>query len=296
VKKTIAVNANKSWYEGYIPLYVYFALRACPDADVLVHLMGPVDPVVPATLDALNVDPARYRIIDNYKLGYGQAPIGAKLARWTIDHELIRSYDLAYIGDIDMFLADEGENDLFRQHLAHTEKLGVPISNKVRENQERLTGLHFFVCKPYFDALGDRIAQLDAEIMAFEGNDVLMSRHFPKSDEKVLYKMVNDVRPDWIEKIKTSNFRPYHGAHMGNFRNTNSKAYRYFSDCVAENRLSHSQVLYQSDIYIQMRDMDLFTRCFDLLAAYPKVAEACKQFFDFVEVRKSSLSFRAILD
>ncbi|WP_333828563.1 hypothetical protein [Pararhodobacter sp.] len=296
MRKVIAVNANKSWYEGYIPLYIHFALRACPDADVLVHVMGPVDPIIPATLDILGADRSRYKIIENYKLGYGQAVIGAKLARWTMDHDLIRSYDLAYIGDIDMFLADEGENDLFRQHLNHTQKLGVPISNKVRENQERLTGLHFFVCEPYFDALGERISELDAEIMGFEGNEAAMSKYYPKSDEKVLYRMVNDVRPEWIERIKTSNFRPYHGAHMGNFRNTDSKAYRYLSDCVAANRLSRSQTLYQTDIYIQMRNMDLFDRCRDLLAAYPKVGEACRQFFEFVERRKNMPAFEGDLE
>ena len=295
MKKVIAVNANKSWYEGYIPLYVYFALRACRDADVLVHLMGPVDPVVPAALDALGVDPARYRIIDNYKPAYGQTVIAAKLARWTMDHDLIRSYDLAYVGDIDMFLADEGENDLFHQHLANAEKLGVPISNKVRKNEKRLTGLHFFVCKPYFDALGERIARLDAEITAFGGDEAAMSAYFPKSDEMVLYKVVADARPDWIEKLETASFRPYHGAHMGNFRSTKSKAYQYLSDCVAEGRLSSNQTRYQADIYCQMRDMDLFARCAALFEAYPKVEQACRQFFDFVHDRRKTESFSKTL-
>lgn len=296
MKQVIAVNANKSWYEGYIPLYIFFALRACPQADVLVHLMGPVDPAIPRALDALGVNPERYRIIDNYKPEYGQTVIAAKLARWTINHDLIRAYDLAYVGDIDMFLADEGENDLFRQHLAHAEGLGVPISNKIRKNEPRLTGLHFFICQPYFSALDESINALDAEILSLADDEKAISAHFPKSDEKVLYNMVNRARPEWIERIKTSNFRPYHGAHMGNFRNTGSKAYKYLSDCVATNRLSKSQQLYLSSIYNQFLSEDLFARCRELFDAFPKVRDTCRQFYDFVDDRKDQPSFELIVN
>ncbi len=296
MKQVIAVNANKSWYEGYIPLYVYFALRACPHADVLVHLMGSVDPVILRTMDELGIDRRRYKIIDNYKPDYGQTVIASKLARWTMNHDLIRGYDFVYVGDIDMFLADEGENDLFSQHLEHAERLGVPISNKIRKNEERLTGLHFFISEPYFSALDASIEALDAEIIALGSDEKAITKHFPKSDEKVLYKMVAQARPDWIEKIETSNFRPYHGAHMGNFRNTNSKAYTYLSDCVATNQLSKGQTHYLSNIYNQFSSEGIFSRCNDLFQAFPKVGETCGQFFDFVDSNRNSPALRKYIE
>lgn len=296
MKKIIVVNANKSWYEAYIPFYIYFAHRACNDAHILVNFMGNIEPETRLVMESFGLIGDFYTIVENYKPNYGQSPIAAKMSRWVVSDKLISDYDLMYIGDIDMLLANEGANDLFSQHLKHTEKLGIPVSNKVRKNQKRLTGLHFFVCKPYFTEMSDEIKNLDMMLSKLGRDENKIKKIYPKGveDEELLYDMINLVRPDWVERLKTTSFRPYHGAHLGNFRHKQSKAYLYLKNCIETNTLSENQRLYLSDVYFDIKKNDLINSAKLIFDKFPEAKQVFDNFYEFMSenIDKPAFAFK----
>lgn len=222
MKKCIVVTASSDWYQGFIPFFIFYAQKACPEAQILVYLRGICSNNTKKAIKVLDVDKSKYDIIENYKIEYGNTRIASQLARWTIMDDYVQNYDYIYIGDIDIMLCAE-DNCLFHQHLKNAKKINVPISNIVRKGQERLTGLHFFNTNEYYKHLYNEIVLLDMTIKqhALIGD---IDKYFPKSDEYILYHMVNNARPDWIKNLLNSTFRPHHGVHIGIFRG--SKIYK----------------------------------------------------------------------
>ena len=247
MKNLIVVVSNKSWYEGYIPFYIYFALRACPDAYIACYFMGELENSTYRLLENLEVDKNKYKIFENYNNSYGKYPITSKLARWTIMDDFIKSFDNVYIGDIDLLLAKE-DVSLFDQHINHCNQLGIPISNMVRKNENRLTGLHFFNQKEYFNKCSINIEILDNKIKKSILNDNV-EETFGGSDEIFLYQLVLDSKPEWIDLLKKSTFRPHHGTHLGLFRKKQLNIYKSLLRKSKEKSLSNNEMFYFKDTY-----------------------------------------------
>lgn len=219
--KLFVVVSDKSWYEGYIPFYIYFARRACPDAHVAVYLRGKIDPLIVDLLRQLGIHEG-YTFIEDWKLDYGDSVIASKASRWVINDATIKRYRYAYIGDIDIMISRETP-DLFEQHKQHAEFLGLPFSNIVRQNSKRISGLHFIRTKEYFEQTDAVISRIDASIK----NHSNIYLNLP-SDEIVLYQIAQEsglITPslsisDNREGPESFHFRPHHGVHLGCFRNT----------------------------------------------------------------------------
>jgi len=271
------VLANKTWYEGYIPLYVHFARLASPQAHVLVYLLGRMEEETRTALRNLDVPADAYTVIEDHKPGYGQTPVAAKIARFTVDDEHIRAFDHAYTGDIDMLVVPE-KVDLFDQHRAHAAKLLIPISNMARRGAERLTGLHFVVCAPYFEAVGDELARLDRKLIQAVADDQV-AMVFPKGceDEEGLYHAIGTARPDWLAALQTAHFRPHHGTHMGHFRSLDRNRFAR----LGRPRLRSATRYYHDFVYDAFRNGPVLRQVQPVLARFRTLDRVIGNFMTF---------------
>lgn len=281
MKNCFAVVSNKSWYEGYIPFYIFFARRACPDAHVLVYFMGELEPETRDAIKAIAGDPSGHTLIENYKPEYGQSAIAAKTARFTIDDEKIRSFDAAYIGDIDMLICKEDE-DLFVQHQRNASAIGIPISNMIRFEKatQRLTGLHFLVTAPYFEAIAEAIQRLDHKIVSLVASGPISETWTTSvEDEEELYKMIATARPDWIAAMEPARFRPHHGTHMGHFRNPKARSFKIITERIAISGPNR----YHRDTHATLPAILDLPEITALFARFPKLGETFHNFMRVME-------------
>lgn len=159
----------------------------------------------------------------------------------------------------------------------------------MRKGQERVTGLHFFEVKPYFDALEEQIVDLDLLICNLAANDQRIPSLNATSDEKILYQMIDSARSDWIDALKTSAFRPHHGAHMGIFRHKETKDYKNLVGNVLGSGLSKKQAFWLSDIYSVFVSEDIMHRYEPLYNAFPKLHSTISNFYEFVDFYKDKV-------
>lgn len=280
-KHAIAVVTNKSWYEGFVPLFIYFTQRAYPDTDTLVFTMGEIDPLIPATLQALACDAARYRLIADFGKEFGQSSLIAKTARWVVPLEReTEGYEALYVGDIDMLLAREASEDLFAQHLAHSRKLGIPISNMIRASGDRLTGLHFMRLPEYRDQAKASLSVLRDLLIDTRDKHDAISTLYPNSggDEKALYAAVARANMSWIDALRQSTFRPHHGVHLGLFRNE-GRIGDVLIQALRENEPNMPR--YWQDVAPELDRTIASGLWTELFAAYPRVETSCWQFLEF---------------
>ena len=283
MRNCFVVVSNKSWYEGYIPFYIFFARRACPDTHVLVYLMGELEPETQQAIKAISGNPSGYTLIENYKPEYGQSAIAAKTARFTIDDDRIRSFDAAYIGDIDMLICKEDE-DLFVQHWRNASSIGIPISNMIRFEKatRRLTGLHFLVTAPYFEAMAEAIQRLDHKIASLVASGSISETWTTSvEDEEELYKMIATARPDWIAAMEPARFRPHHGTHMGHFRNPKAGSFKTITERIATSGPNR----YHRDTRTALPPILALPEITALFTCFPKLG---KTFDNFMQVMESA--------
>jgi len=129
--KCFVVVVDKTWYEGFIPFFIFFANKSYPNADILVYVRGSLHEDIATSIQHIDVPSDKYIIIENWKTDYPASPLFSKISRWVIDDDNIRRYRYAYIGDIDIMICQEAK-DLFESHIIHSEIIELPYSNIVR--------------------------------------------------------------------------------------------------------------------------------------------------------------------
>jgi len=152
------VVVDNSWYIGFIPFYIYFALRAYPDAQVFIYLRGKLDNEIRKQTEVLSPK-GQWTIFENYKIDYPNNVFTTKALRWTILHDTNKMSKNIYIGDIDIMFSIE-EFSLFEQHLIHCLAMGLPYSNIIRGKFQRLTGLHFIKVFEYMEHMREIIKKI----------------------------------------------------------------------------------------------------------------------------------------
>ncbi len=101
-------------YQNFVPLFIYSALRAIPDVDVLVLLTGKKNDVVTRALEKLPVESGeRWRVVEDQFLHIPAASYSVNCLRYLIPHEFLKPYRFAYITDIDFVMLPH-KIDLFR--------------------------------------------------------------------------------------------------------------------------------------------------------------------------------------
>jgi hypothetical protein len=228
-KQCFIVVVDKSWYEGFVPFYIYFCNRAYPTCDVLVFFRGMLDTKTKNTIKTLGCK--NYCLKENWNTDYQKGAHVTKALRWVISEDELGTYDHAYIGDVDIMIAKEKEN-LFDKHLKHAALLELPYSNMIRPEKERVSGLHFIKTKSYFDKTKDKIKEVKKQ-MKQQGQSYVLS--FKGKNEGVLYYILKEsgLLNNLLLSSNELKYRPHHGVHLGCFRNRSSYKFdpqNYFDD------------------------------------------------------------------
>ena len=198
----IAAIANEG-YQEYVPLYLYFVLRAYPEYEVIVYFDGAMRPEVAACIDSLH-DLGRFRIEPIREAFDRSKPQVIKSLRWLLFDEEFYEYDNVYIGDVDMFIVPE-EIPLHEVHVRHSREIALPYSKRVRTGQRKLTGLHFMRTREYYDAVLPTMRKYRA---------AALSGALGIGNEELLYRMMEESvgLPS-----KVGNFVSFHGIHARAF-------------------------------------------------------------------------------
>lgn len=198
----IVAIANQA-YQEYIPLYLYFVLRAYPQYELIVYFDGTMLPQIAACIDLVR-DMGHFRI-EPIRQAYDQSTSQAiKSLRWVLFDEAFYDYDNVYIGDIDMFIVPE-DTPLHEVHVRHSGEIGLPYSNRVRSGQRRLTGLHFMRTREYYERVLPTMRKY---------HDAALSGALGINNEELLYRMMEESvgLPQMVGK-----FVSYHGIHARAF-------------------------------------------------------------------------------
>ncbi len=280
-RTALAVVTNKSWYEGFVPLFIFFAQRACPNSDILVFTTGEIDSLVRSILQEECFQQDSYHLIPKFGQEFGNTPLATKMARWILPLEQItKNYDTLYVGDIDILLAREAKSDLFLQHHAHSDELGIPISNLIRPGSKRLTGLHFVRLHEYMEKAEQPMRDLYDLLVTTRENPQLLATKFPDpgGNEKALYNLVEEADPQWIKKLASSKFRPHHGVHLGLFRNEG----RLGSALIRAMRFNDPDMpQYWEDVALELAQIIQTRDWSKLFSNYQRVETCCRQFLEF---------------
>lgn len=185
--------ANRA-YEDFAPLFILSCLLSNPDATVEIGLED-VDSfllqhgsAMQPIFDAAGDERIHLRSV-SFQTNGGQRIVPNSVRFLT--EPAIRS-EYVYISDIDIITLDPY---LFRKHIHHMQRTGLPFSNMIRAEGDRLTGLHF--------------TRHDALYPLPDCSDLPLST---MNDEVLLKKIVE--RRIGQFSIPGDRFRPVHGIHI----------------------------------------------------------------------------------
>jgi hypothetical protein len=201
----VAAVVNRP-YQEYVPLYLYFLFFAYPEYEAIIYFDesdGPLHPEVQGCLDlirgmgAFQIKPLEY--------AYERSnPRNLAAMRWVIDDADFAGYENVYTGDIDLLIVRERPG-LCEVHVAHSEEIQLPYSNRVRGGTRRLTGLHFVRTQAYYPNVRSTMDRYRRQI----ANGSLRL-----NDEELLYAMMEESVG---LPAKRGNFVVHHGMHLRAF-------------------------------------------------------------------------------
>lgn len=236
-KNAFAVVVDESWYQEYLPFYVMFINMAYPESHVFAFIRGKLNDNVKKRMD--NIKATNCHIVTNYRMDLPQTPVVTKAIRWLITKNDVPNVDYLYIGDVDIFITQECVS-LFDQHKAHMNFLGVPFSNIIRPGNPRLSGLHCVKVDEYYSRVTEAQKSMCQKL-----KDPNLK---PSMNEYLLYDMIQESglltkKMFWVGYGKLpwlrSQFRPFHGVHMGVFRSHSGYTY------LDEHDINHFLDVYQ---------------------------------------------------
>lgn len=242
-------------YTKYIPFYIYSILRAYPNYFVKVFCN---ETITESERKALTLIKGKlsdhFEVLENYGNEYNylnQTNMigGGQIAmRWLLPERFFSEFDYVYIGDVD-FLIFREDPSLLEFHIDNCNRLDLPFSNAVRVKngliEKRLTGLHFYATKPYYNALNDRIHKLlfDKKLLFDEINKHERNEHF-------LFNLVKDAI-EFDPEVLSFSPRPWHGLHLGVSRNQKDKiTYETFLTIEALNK--EIKALLKDELFINL--------------------------------------------
>jgi hypothetical protein len=307
-------------YAWYIPIFVYSVLTSYPEYDVIVFTDGELDVTVKENIELLR-GLGNFEIVEKYSFGIEKIhlpnyPGIMKSLRFLFYDNRFKKYKSIYIGDIDMFICKE-EPGIYQQHLKHCDILNLPYSNYIRNTAKiekpniksfvrnllarefsvaiktlkkksiyikRLSGLHFVITEPYYNAVKQYFNEVFDYIINeahSKDSDLFYRSEF---DEMLLYMLIEKANiglpplsPDSpgldYNNSSNINFRPHHGLHMGIFRSESniiqqkqvldSYIYREYINQY-EYRIKNDKIL----VEILSRSPDYITRQFKKMHEY----------------------------
>jgi hypothetical protein len=210
-------------YSYYIPLYIYSILRHYPDYYPLIYYQGKINNDIKKSLKTIQ-SLGKFEVKEEVLSKFSTDRATVKTLRWLLYEKEFEDFDYLYIGDIDIFIVRETPS-LLEQHIRHSAVLNLPYSNMIREDGNKLTGLHFVEREPYYKSVLPLIKKY-RQHKKFNRLDPTSKRSV---NEHFLYCLIEQsglglpprtkkeclMSPSDSDKI---NFRPHHGLHLRVFR------------------------------------------------------------------------------
>lgn len=186
--KLLFFTACDGEYEQFIAPYIFGALHSNREAKAEICV---ADPAAYRSSHAASLEILESRFANRFLIRGGDfSGRFRNSVRFLETPELKSEY--TYIGDIDILILE----DIAPYHIAKMEKTGLPYSNVIRPNSQRLSGLHFTRTEAYYP-----LPRLD-------GLDLTCN------DEMLLYQIVARR-----QKLPPVHSRPVHGFHFSIRRN-----------------------------------------------------------------------------
>lgn len=180
---TVFVFGN---YTKYVPYYIYSILTSYPDYYVKIFTNTRLSKQENTCLQLIREQlSTNFEVKENYFTNRNvKRTAENKVKRFLLPYHEFQAFENVYVGDVDFLIVKESPS-LLEGHLAHCQKTGLPYSNQVRPNSKRLTGLHFFNVKPYYEKMGDTLAY-------YRNNPERIAKDFQslKRDEEMLYQLI----------------------------------------------------------------------------------------------------------
>ncbi|AST95149.1 hypothetical protein [Shouchella clausii] len=198
-------------YKRYIPYFVYSVLKSYPDYFVKVFSYDNLSTKETDSLERIKQHlSSSFEIKENYYTDKISKASEGKARRFLLPHAEFKGFKYAYIGDIDFLIVKE-EPSLLDSHIKHCQDIGLPYSNQIRPQSRRLTGLHFFKVKEYFEKMEPVINEyIDAP------EKIEAAFRTGIRNEEFLYNLIEQTIG--FGKMNDHHYRPHHGFHLGILR------------------------------------------------------------------------------
>lgn len=199
-------------YQRYLPVFVLFVAKSYPTYGIQVFMQGKVSCRIRKAIERFASE--RVRIRNNFIPEWIRNKQALKTYRWMLGEELFAEFENIYVGDVDLLICRE-DPGLEEVHLSHCDKNSLPYSNCVRPGAKRLSGLHFYRKRPYYEVIGPMMRSY-MEHLVSGAIDFTSTRN-----ENVLYKMIVESGlglPHDQHRIDIDGSGPHHGLHLGIWR------------------------------------------------------------------------------
>jgi hypothetical protein len=220
-------------YQKFIPMFTLFCLKSYPEYGIKLFLTEKLKPAYANIINQLR-KLGNIELVEGRYGGYPRSPHELKTLRWITTSDDFREYDYVYVGDIDIMICRE-EDPLLYQHLRHCEETGLPYSNSVRPNSNRLSGLHFIKKDEYYLRMDPIIKKKYRKLLK-------AGKLFGIKNEEILYNMIRKVKFDFPKGW----FRPHHGLHLRVWKNKPRKVSAQFWQSVGRENYKKYYEFYKS--------------------------------------------------
>ncbi|MBQ3053275.1 MAG: hypothetical protein IJC89_00025 [Clostridia bacterium] len=255
-------------YQEYIPLYLLSLFKIYPDYGVRIYLDRKISDNIKLQLKPFEKFDVTY--IEDFTDNLGMSEKAKKInqiqkcQRWLFFDSKLLEYESVYIGDVDIFFCPE-RTPMFEEHLRHCDTIGMPYSNIARTSKlnrklfskdfarniikfgikesisfyfsgvkciNKLSGLHFFKTKEYFEKVKPYLQKYVDELNLLAEGKSKKYNLCSFNNETMLFDLMKDCgfgTPSFSGKSSEYNtcddgskiwYRPHHGLHLGTFRNS----------------------------------------------------------------------------
>ena len=212
---SVVVNRN---YEKYIPYFIYFITKSYPNYFIKILFLESLSIKTKELIDVIG-NPL-VSIEENFFKGFPKDNQQLKSIRWITPKDVFSDFDYVYIGDVDILICEENPT-LHNIHITHLKNNNLSYSNSIRPKQKRLTGLHFFKVKEYYEKMSNIIKEYTTKL---KNRKISLSQRY--RNEHLLYDIVNKgvgSLPQDKFRIDIDGSGPHHGLHLGIWRGYKSK-------------------------------------------------------------------------
>lgn len=195
-------------YTKFIPFYIYSILKSYPEYYVKVFVRETLSESENKCLDFIRERlSSNFEVKENYYPDFQLSDSTMRVLRFLFPFDEFKEFDNVYIGDVDFLIVKE-DTSILEGHLKHCENIELPYSNEIRIGTKRLSGLHFFKVKEYYQKM-DRI--IEYYLNNREKLSKLMTKL--KSNERFLYHIIKEGI-GFGKLNHARKYRPHHGLHL----------------------------------------------------------------------------------